>query len=74
MPETVNQESKMPKVHFLTVVMPEEEKKPYWPWLLLVVAVLCLLGGLVYINRPPAGFKRLAATGDMFKAVKLAPN
>ena len=53
--------------------MPEENKKTLWPWLLMVVAVLCLLGGLVWVNRAPAGFKRLAATGDMRKAVKLAP-
>ncbi len=39
----------------------------------MAVAVLCLLGWLVHINRPPAGFKKLAATADMFKAVKLAP-
>lgn len=53
--------------------MPEENKKSHWPILLIVLAALCLLGVLVYINGPPTGFKRLAATADMRKAVKLAP-
>ncbi len=53
--------------------MPEENRKSHWAWMLMVAAVLCLLGVLVWVNRPPAGFERLAATVDMFKAVKLAP-
>lgn len=41
--------------------------------MLMAAAVLCLLGGVIYINGPRAGFKRLAAIADMRKAVKLAP-
>ena len=39
----------------------------------MMAAALFLLAALVYINGPPAGFKTLATTTDMRKAVKLAP-
>lgn len=53
--------------------MPEEKRKSHWLSMLIVAAVFCLLGGLGWVNRPPAGFERLASTGAMFEAVDLAP-